>query len=52
MYTPFLEEVGLGHFFVKMEIQVYSTLLDKRSYLIGPFQKGMRRKKQIKIKLI
>ena len=50
MYTPFLEKVRLGHFFVKMEIQVYSTLLDERSHIIGPCQKGMQRQKKIQIK--
>jgi hypothetical protein len=48
-YIPFIEKVRMGYFLVNMEIQVYNTLLDERSHLIGPFQKGMWRKKQIKI---
>jgi hypothetical protein len=49
MYTSFIEKLRLGIFLVKMEIHVYNTLLDERSHLIGPCQKGMWRKKQIQI---
>jgi hypothetical protein len=52
MYTPFLEKVRLGDFLVKMEIQVYNTLLNKKNHLISPCQKGMRRHKHIQIKSI
>jgi hypothetical protein len=44
---PISRKVRMGNFLVKMEIKFYSTLLDKRSHLIGPFQKRTWRKKQI-----
>ena len=43
-------KVGLGHFFLKMEVLVYSTLLDEIGHQIGPCQKGMWSQKQIQIK--
>jgi hypothetical protein len=47
MYNQFLKKERLGNFLLNMEIQVYNTLLDERSHLIGSFKKGMWREKQI-----